>query len=363
VSRSDPFLPRHLVAGAILVLFAGWAACSACHESAPLDAGPALTMVSLATGNTSIPVGQSDALLANASYANGATADVTGEASWSSSDPAVAYVNGGIVSGLAEGGAEITASFGGMSATVQITVTPPGPDNEPAGFTLLTEHPFNTVYNTDGAGTGVWYGGSGGGSGLNIINDPTAPRSPPGVAQFTYPTGFAAGSAPDHIIFDVPPNLSQLYVSFWMKLSSQFQGEDSETNKVFYFWINSDPSVFLSNQGSGTTAPLMPIVRYQGSFDTRAHFNQNVGSGVPMTRGQWRHWELLLITNTPGQANGVFRWWIDGQKVGDYTDVRLRNSTNTWQYVYLQPIWGGVGSTVRSTQYLWIDHLRVSGQQ
>jgi hypothetical protein len=236
-------------------------------------------------------------------------------------------------------------------------------DHEPAGFTLLTEHPFNTVYNTDGAGTGVWYGGSGGGSGLNIINDPTAPRSPPGVAQFTYPTGFAAGSAPDHIIFDVPPNLSQLYVSFWMKLSSQFQGEDSETNKVFYFWINSDPSVFLSNQGSGTTAPLMPIVRYQGSFDTRAHFNQNVGSGVPMTRGQWRHWELLLITNTPGQANGVFRWWIDGQKVGDYTDVRLRNSTNTWQYVYLQPIWGGVGSTVRSTQYLWIDHLRVSGRQ
>jgi hypothetical protein len=43
--------------------------------------------------------------------------------------------------------------------------------------------------------------------------------------------------------------------------------------------------------------------------------------------------------------------------------VRLRNSTNTWQYVYLQPIWGGVGSTVSTTQYLWIDHLRVSGHQ
>ena len=235
---------------------------------------------------------------------------------------------------------------------------PGGPDNEPAGFTLLTEHYFNTVMNTDGAGIGSW---SGNGR-LTIVSDPTAPTSPPNVGMWTYPAGFQAGSSPGNIDFDNLGNSTQLYVRFWMKLSPNFQGQSSGTNNVLYVWINGHPAVFLSNHGTGTAEPLMPIVRYQGDVDTRAYFYQNVGTGQPMTRGQWRKWELLLIANTPGQANGVIRWWIDGQKVGEYTDVGFRNSAISFQYLYLQPIWGGTGGTVAATQYLWVDHLYVSGR-
>ena len=230
--------------------------------------------------------------------------------------------------------------------------------NEPAGFTPLTEHYFNTVTNNDSGALGLW--DSNGGM-FAITSDPTAPRSPPNVGQFTYPAGFHAGSAPGSIEFDHLAGMTQLYLSFWMKLSPGFQGEGSNTNKVLFVWLSGHPAVFLSNEGSWTTAPLMPTMRYQGSVDRREYFYQNVGTSVPMTRGQWRRWEVVLLANTPGQADGVIKWWIDGQKVGEYTDVQFRSAADPWQYVFLQPIWGGVHGTVATTQYLWIDHLYVSG--
>jgi hypothetical protein len=279
---------------------------------------------------------------------------VTGRATWTSSAPDVATVSNGVVSGLAVGETTITASVGGLTDTSLVTVTP---TNEPAGYTRFTEHFFNTVTNSDSAGTGRW--GSNGG--LTIVSDPTAPRSPPNVGQFTYPAGFHAGSAPGSIEFDNLAGASELYLSFWMKLSSNFQGEGSETNKVLFVWVNSQPAVFLSNEGSGSS-PLVPTLRYQGNVDSREYFRQNVGSQQAMTRGVWRRWEVVLIANTGGQANGVMRWWIDGKKVGEYTDVRFRSGAQPFQYVSLQPIWGGVDGTVASTQYLWIDHLYVSGR-
>jgi hypothetical protein len=232
-----------------------------------------------------------------------------------------------------------------------------GPDHEPAGFTVLTEHYFNTVSNDDGAGTGVWNSNGG----LSIVSDPTAPKSPSSVGEFEYPAGFHAGSAPGSIEFDDLGGATQLYLSFWMKLSANFQGEGSETNKVGFVWINSQPAVFFSNEGSGS-GPLLPTIRYQGNGgESREYFRQNAGTHQAMTRGQWRRWEIVLIANSGGQANGVIRWWIDGQKVGEYTDVRFRTAAQPFQYMFLQPIWGGVDGTVTSTQHLWIDHLRISG--
>lgn len=53
-----------------------------------------------------------------------ASADVLGDITWSSSDEAIAKVNGGAISGVAAGTATITASLGKASATIAVTVTP-----------------------------------------------------------------------------------------------------------------------------------------------------------------------------------------------------------------------------------------------
>lgn len=331
--------------------------CGSSPSTAP-PPPPTLTSVTIAAASQTVPVGESELFVATAHYSDGSTADVTSQATWSSTPAGLVSVNSGIVSGQIEGTATVTASYGGIDATGQVTVTPVGPTNEPPGFTPLTEHYFNTRFNTDGAGIGPWSGGNGV---VSIASDPTAPKSPTSVGEWTYPAGFQAGSSPGMMEFDNLNNSTQLYLSFWMKLSPGFQGQSSATNKVMFFWINNHPAVFLSNQGSGTTAPLLPTIRYQGDVDSRAYFNQNVGTQQAMTRGVWRKWEVLLLMNTPGQANGVIRFWVDGQKVGEYTDVGFRNSAIAFQYLFLQPIWGGTSGTVSTTQYLWIDHLYLSG--
>ena len=66
-----------------------------------------------------------DSTLALGAFAfdeDGRAADVTGVASWSSSDPGVATVGDGVVTGVAQGTATITASYAGMTATSVIEV-------------------------------------------------------------------------------------------------------------------------------------------------------------------------------------------------------------------------------------------------
>jgi hypothetical protein len=56
-------------------------------------------------------------------YTDYSTRNVTNTATWSSSNSAVALVNGGRATGVSKGTATITASYGGKQATMDITVT------------------------------------------------------------------------------------------------------------------------------------------------------------------------------------------------------------------------------------------------
>ena len=70
-------------------------------------------------------------LTATAHYSDDSTDDVTSDASWSSSDEAVATVSSsGLVSAVAAGTATVTASYQGQTGTSDITVTEPEPELE-----------------------------------------------------------------------------------------------------------------------------------------------------------------------------------------------------------------------------------------
>ena len=82
----------------------------------------AVTGVSLSPSSTSVEAGQDVTLTATVSPSDATNKTVT----WTSSDTTIATVSGGIVSGVAEGSATITAttSDGGYTATCSVTVTP-----------------------------------------------------------------------------------------------------------------------------------------------------------------------------------------------------------------------------------------------
>lgn len=93
----------------------------------------------IATAVPSIQIGNTVLLYASAGYQDSPNSitykDVTNSATWSTSDPAIASVSNGVVTGTGSGPVTITASFGGKSGstivivglTSTIAISPPGP--------------------------------------------------------------------------------------------------------------------------------------------------------------------------------------------------------------------------------------------
>jgi trimeric autotransporter adhesin len=87
-----------------------------------------LVGLAITPATTAVPVGFWRQLTATATYSDGTSLVVTGQAMWSSSAPGIASVSNsslhaGDVTGLAVGTATVSAYFGGITATAQVTVT------------------------------------------------------------------------------------------------------------------------------------------------------------------------------------------------------------------------------------------------
>jgi hypothetical protein len=304
--------------------------------------------------------------------------------SWASSNSAVAKVSStGMVTAVAAGSATISGSTGGKSGSAGITVsapatppatpsTPPATGgsnnaNEPSGFSFLTDRAFNslaTSCSNSSSGAEGWDGGEEcSWKNISIISDPTAPRSPNSVLQALYPAGVTGGdpnATPGRIVKNFN-SASQVYVSMWVKLSPNWVGNGTGTNKVFYLWMNDRPYFFMSAEGSGS-GTLNATGRYQGSFDKREALPPNLGPSAVVQRGVWQHWEILVKANTPGTSNGEFHLWVNGSKVSEYKNVGYLASGESKAFMKMdvEPIWGGLGSTLSANQYMYFDDVYVS---
>lgn len=81
-----------------------------------------IVSLALSPQSLSVNVGVYNAFNAVATYTNGSTQNLTTGVTWTSSNPAVASVSSGFVTGVAEGTATITASFGQLTASAPVTV-------------------------------------------------------------------------------------------------------------------------------------------------------------------------------------------------------------------------------------------------
>lgn len=95
----------------------GLAACGS--QSTPT--APA-TVASVAVTGTAPGVGASASFSATATLSDGTTQTVTSQATWASSNPSVATVNAGTVSGLAPGEADITATYQNVTGRAHATI-------------------------------------------------------------------------------------------------------------------------------------------------------------------------------------------------------------------------------------------------
>jgi len=296
---------------------------------------------------------------------------------WDSSNDSIATVSAsGTVTALVAGSVTVLARAGTVSGRASVSVTssvapppppppPPPPSssgsNEPAGFTLISERSF---------GAKVEHGWTDrGDANFTIEMSSTAPEGLT-IGQALYPAGFAGGSGPILTERAVPGGMHQLYLRIWVRFSPNWVGHSTGINKVIFFFIHGQPSVFLNAQGSGS-GPLVPLILTQAAPGLPApnypndRLPANVNPGVTLNRGQWHKWEVLLVANTPGQFNGTARWWIDGVLVGNHTNVAFSDAgqANTWELVRWNPTWGGAGGSVPANMTMQMDWVRISALQ
>jgi len=327
-----------------------------------------VSSVAVTPATPSVQVGATVQLSASTRDASGNV--LSGRAiSWSSSAPNISTVSSsGLVTAIAAGTATVTATSEGKNGTSTVTVTavapppppPPSGSVEPAGLTTLTERSFNAL-NEDG-----WT--NTGGSDYTIQSDANAPQSPSSVGQIRFPQGFGSGNAPAVLEKVWAGGIKTLYVGFWLKLSSNWVGNDASVNKIFHFWIGDSNRLFLNAHGSGsgtlTAEVWLQRIVAGGNFDngTTADFAPNQAASATITRGQWVHWEMVFTANSSGSADGKVEWWINGQKVGSYSGIQFISGAGTWQEMEWSPTYGGFGGPVPADQFMSIDHIRVSGK-
>lgn len=229
--------------------------------------------------------------------------------------------------------------------------------HEPAGFEKLTERDFSTRNPTGWLHIEDRYPGR-----LEVVPDDN-PNVGPLVMEQRYPAGFQPGSGPATAEFPVRSPVTRLYISVWAKLSPNWQGHVSSTNKMFYVWIGGRPKVFISAEGVGSGL-LEPQVRLQNDRAHRGRLRPNLARRAAVQRGVWQRWEFVFKANAPGRANGEVHWWINGVKVSQYHDVAYVDPGERpyWEVFQWRPIWGGSGGRpLAREQTLRFGHLYISG--
>src|ERR1051326_2736168 len=118
----------------LMIAFCAMLACSdhatAPSPSTPPPSTPAATVSSVSITGAAPPIGTTQQFSATATLSNGATQSVTGQAVWSSSNPAVATVsNSGLVTGVGPGDTDIAATYQTVTGRLRISVAgfPPPP--------------------------------------------------------------------------------------------------------------------------------------------------------------------------------------------------------------------------------------------
>ncbi len=98
--------------------------CTGAACGAPtVPSAPASSSLSLSCASLTVAKGTGTTCTAWLLFADGSKQDVTGTASWSSSDPAVARVSAGAVTGAGVGSATLSATAGGQTGSASVTVT------------------------------------------------------------------------------------------------------------------------------------------------------------------------------------------------------------------------------------------------
>jgi uncharacterized protein YjdB len=288
---------------------------------------------------------------------------------WSTSNPSIATVSSeGVVSGTGIGMAVITASLmcGGVACSagttdngqVNVQEVPTGNHaNEPAGFTMIADNPFDVEQLLGWTAFGSTL------ENLSIQTDASAPTSPSNVGAALFHEGFDGGSGPINLTH--PIGAAEFYLHFALKLSANWYSHSAGV-KLFFIRNDGKGDIYLITKPTGDVAadPLRLFVQTQNVVGGNVGRSGNVGDATVL-RDTWYDIEVIIRSDSsPGAGDGEVHVWIDGTKTHEYTNASLlrAGADRVQDILQWNPTFGGGDhESVPADQYQYIDHIYISG--
>ncbi|HKG93150.1 MAG TPA: Ig-like domain-containing protein [Gemmatimonadaceae bacterium] len=332
-----------------------------------------MAAVSVSLSSASVIAGQTVQATATTRDAGGNT--LTGRAVvWTSSNTAAATVGtSGVVTGVAAGTSTITATSEGQSgsATVNVTAVTTPPPPPPGGTSLFAE--------TFEAGSFATWDDGYDPTNHRIVSDASA-HGGTRYLEITYPAGNSGGGGWLTKFFG--PGRDSVHFSYYVRFPSDWTGGSylvglygSLTSNLWSGFgqagVCTDGSQFTNHfffvEGSGSPGAIrfytyhMDMAQSGGCYgDT----GERAGAAtyyppLTMSRGDWHRVELQVRLNTPGQADGWERLYVDGTLVGEWRNMRQRTTSNV-KINALQISANTSGGAASATRTINIDDITVS---
>jgi hypothetical protein len=243
-----------------------------------------------------------------------------------------------------------------------VTTEAYGFTNEPAGMTVLSQWDASLA----GRPTG-WYRMSTVGQIADQYNEPFTPAT---ALQLRFSANHPGGSGGGKFGFGQgaptgrPMARKEVFVGYtWMATKPWDTGQGS---KHFYIrqWDGGrlHATVFFAmNAADGTDSNV------NGPWTTKICAERvggrcYYGDSPRLTADRWHKIEVYVKkSSSDGAADGVIRWWIDGQLAGNVPNAKV--GAELWDEVAFDAIWSSTSKyRVNSTQYMRFGHFRISGR-
>jgi len=245
------------------------------------------------------------------------------------------------------------------SSSDSVEALPGGWPNAPAGFTTISNEPFNAMTEH---GWVTLQRDTTNGSGASIESDSSAPDSPPSVLQYMFGIGFQGGHTPGVTYYDLGVPAKETYFGFWWKSSSPWQNHvASGVNKLGFLLTRAtatDGEITIIMFNSGGPYTVQVITEFPPSGEIR-RLPPNV-TATPVTLGDWHRIEWYVkYSSTPTTPDGVTQWWLDGVPQGSYSDLKMPADSGFSEY-QLAPTWGGTNETKAERDFFCYDQAYIS---
>ena len=311
--------------------------------SATLQVTPALlTGLSVSPTGASIALGTSQQFTATGTYGDGSTQNLTSSATWMSSFPTVATVNGsGLAASLSQGSTTVTASMGTLNASASLSVSQPvltsialTPANP--SFALGTTQSLKaTGTYSDGStldltNTASWISAS---PGIATVNSQGVVSSvATGTSSITASVGSITGAtvatvAPATIVsIAVTPAIPAIYLGSMQPFVATGTYTDGTTQNITdtVQWNSDTTTVATVSNQPGTQGQATGIGL--GTATVSATSVSVTGSTVLTVTNAPTLLSIAVTPTTPSIAFGTTQQFI---AIGTYSDGSTQNLTTT----------------------------------